>query len=116
MTNYNSKEFKELRSVWYNKLKESNFKDLEDQYGNLYSHDIRTIAWKNKEVIREFFFALDEYLEHKARIPHKHWIVLRNWSAGMYLIEISRKTRTSVRTIDRIIAKYKKIVLELEET
>jgi len=37
MSNYSSKEFKELQQFWYNKLAESGFNDIEDfriEYGN----------------------------------------------------------------------------------
>lgn len=111
MNKYKTTEFIILKEKWYKTLKASNFNDLEDKYENLYNPDIRTIAWKNKDAIREFFLSLDSYLENEARIPHKHWIVLKNWSAGMYLIDIVKCTGIPSRTIDKIISKYKKFIL-----
>lgn len=115
MGTYNSKEFKKTQLDWYKKLKSSGFKDIEDKHENLYQPNLRTIAWQNRDLIREFFFSLDDYLNTTKNLPPKHRRILRLWSSGMHLIDISRKTKISIAVINRVVCKYKKIVLSYQK-
>ena len=110
MNNFKSKEFKELQTKWYKKLKDDGFNDLEDRYGNLFQHNLRTIAWRNHDAIREFFFSLDEYLNITI-VPDRDRTVLALWSDGMYLVDITKITEIPYPTIKKIIYKYRQIVL-----
>ncbi len=111
MSVYNSKEFKKLQISWYKKLKEEGFENLEDVNENLYYPNLRTIAWRNRDSIREFFFKLDDYLHKVKGIPRKHRNVLKKWSEGIYLVEISKELKIPLPTCKQIVGKYKKIII-----
>lgn len=113
MNSYNTKSFKKLKQNWYKQLKDSGFKDLESHKGNLYQPNLRTIRWRNQDLVKDFFFTLDNFLEHDARISHREWLVLQNWTKGVYLIDISRKTHIPIITVNRIVKKYRIFVIEL---
>lgn len=114
MPSYESKEFKKLQSRWYKKLKAAGFVDLEDKYENLYSPDTRTIAWRNKDAILQFFLKLDSYLTETKRLPKNHRKILKLWSSGMYQSDISKKTHIPLITVKLIIAKYKRKLLAVQ--
>jgi DNA-binding NarL/FixJ family response regulator len=111
-TIYDSKEFKKLRDQWYEKLKDTDFNDLEDTRGNLKNPDIRTIAWKNRERISEFYDKLNDYLRVTKGIKRRDRHILKLWGEGVYMTEIAVRKKLSYTTIKAIISKHKKLILQ----
>lgn len=96
------------------KLSQSGFKDHEDNKERLKQYDRRTIAFDNRERIKEFFLDLDAYLTNTPDLPLEHVYILELFSRGMRvkgpggIVEQTGKPSSSIR---KIIAHYKKIVL-----
>lgn len=109
---YQNKQFKQLKDEWYKKLKDSGFNDIEDEFGLLKHHDIRTQAWINQKRIQAFFLALDDYLTNQPGIYPKDRKVLELWSEGKFFTEISDILQISIHTVKLIAYKHKQIVLD----
>lgn len=108
-----TKEFIALKRLWYAKLRDMGFDDIETEDERLYQPDLRTISWSNHEEIRNYFLFMDAYLTHHPDISNRDRQVLESYSAGSYLVDIVKNTGLSQSTIQRIIAKHKAIVLRL---
>ena len=113
---YDSKDFKALKKQWYKKAADSGFKDLEDDKENLdpgLTHN--TIAWQNREVIRDFFLKLDAYIGSKPSIPAIHSEILTMYSQGINASSkngIADKVQLHPRSVRRIIKHYKEKLLK----
>lgn len=106
--------FIDLKHLWYKKLKESGFKDVEDHKENLKQYDRRTINFENRHAIHEFFRKLDHYLTDHPEVSESERLVLIMYSEGCYLINIARHLKIDLKFVKKVIEKYKKIVLEQE--
>lgn len=111
MNSFDSKEFRKLQAKWYKKLEKSGFDDIEDINGHCRSPDRRTISWKNRDAIRDFYMNLDGFLHEMESVPRRDKRVLKLWTKGTYLVDIAKKTGLSIITVKRIVYKYKEFVL-----
>lgn len=119
-------EFKKLQKEWYEKLAESGFNDIEnteDEYAPL-KDTYSTSGWKRalsdpRNVQKEEYFSnATLFLDTYEFVKQKDEIVWRLHSEGMSNRSISKELRgmgfnkkVAPRTIDRIINKYKEIML-----
>lgn len=104
-----SQDLESLKKLWYDKLKNTGFVDLEDENQNLYCPNVRTIAYENQEVIREFFLRLDEYLTSNFNsIKPMHRIVLELYSSGARIKFIADQIKRSRQRVHQIIAQHRK--------
>jgi hypothetical protein len=101
-----------LKAQWKRKLAKSGFQDIESPSGELHQPNIRTVAWVNRDAIREFFLKLDQYLAKHDGIPPLHRKVLELYSAGVYIVDIVESVHRSRTTVKNIIRRYKRIVLQ----
>lgn len=104
-------DFLRIQKEWYLKLAQSGFKDIEDSKGNLKQYDRRTIAFDNRVSIYEFFVSLDHYLTEHPEIPDIDRAVLTLYSEGVFIIEICRQLFLKLATVNRVVMKYKAIVM-----
>lgn len=111
MNSFSTKSFKKLKSEWYSKLKENGFNDLEDSKGNLTKKETRTIAWKNREMIRDFYLNVGKYLNSEADISSRDRLILYLWTNGRYQSDISNILGVSHHIIQKVVRKHTKIVL-----
>jgi len=115
---YDSPEFKALDAEWKKKLADSGFEDLEDAQENLTAPNNRTVAFQNRDLILDFFVKLDHYLTNtKDKIKPEHRKILELYAKGTYVSGkngIIEQTGYSKRGIEYVIARYKKIVLDLK--
>lgn len=100
-----------LRNEWYLKLRLSGFKDIEDSKGNLKSHDTRTIAFQNRDMIRDFFTELGHYLSQYPEIPDMHRTVLSQYIEGVHIKKIAAIVGRTPRTVGEIIKIYRDRIL-----
>jgi hypothetical protein len=103
-----------LQNLWYKKLKDTGFNDIETTNGFLKNPDIRTINWQNREKILEFYLALDSFLNH-CIIPMQDRLIMELYSEGVFVTGkngIAKQANISIRTTWRIISYYKKIVIK----
>jgi DNA-binding NarL/FixJ family response regulator len=106
---YKTKEFKNLQSKWYAKLAKEGFKDQEDAKENLIQQDRRTIAFDNRDMLRDFFLSLSAYLVHN-RVPTRDRKILELFSQGIHIKGkngIVEKTGWSDKTVRNVIKSYK---------
>jgi hypothetical protein len=101
-----------LQAKWYLKLKEEGFIDIEDSKGNLKQHNIRTIAYQNRDVIQEFFTDLGHYLETHWDIPDLHRKILELYCRGMHIKIIGEKVNRTSRTVYDILEIYKRKIFK----
>ena len=100
----------DLKKLWYKRLKDSGFKDIETPSGALKSYDRRTIAFENMEVILSFHLDLETYLNsspprmHMSDLERK---VLELYGEGKYLSEIAENCDITRQWVSKIINKYK---------
>ena len=104
-------ELEDVKKFWYDKLKKSGFVDIEDSKQRLKSPNIRTLAYTNQEIIREFFLKLDSFLNENKKIPALHRKVLEHYSNGERINSIAKVVDRTTRTVNRIITRYKREVL-----
>jgi hypothetical protein len=113
---YQSREFKRVHDEWRERLEDSGFCDCEDKNGNTKNHDIRTIAWKNKEIILDFFLSLDHLMTNYPEMPKFERSVMELYSNGIKIEEIIREVKSSRRTVYNCITRYKNLVLAIQRT
>lgn len=101
-----SRDFKTLQKLWYSKLKESGFDDIENEDGKLYQPDNRTINFQNQEAIREYYLQLDDRLTHDQTIKSTDRSVLELYREGQYIKQIAKQLDLSISSVQRIIKKY----------
>lgn len=111
MSLYNTKEFKLLQSKWYAKLAEEGFDDIEDKNEMLKQPNRRTIAWKNRDVIRDFYDSVNDFLRNNKKLSKKHRNVLELWAKGIYLVKIAEQFSIPLITVKSIVRKYKRLIL-----
>lgn len=114
---WKSPSFKSLNREWRDKLIASDFKDIEDENGNLAQKDHRTIAFASPECTEAFYSALDEYLNTSKQITLRDRKILELFSMGVYItgsVGIVAQTGWSDRTIRYVIAKHKPLFLKLK--
>lgn len=112
MYNLTKKELEELTKEWYNKLKKLGFNDIEGKNEVLFQPNRRTIAWLNRDRIRDFFFCLDAYLQTEKDLPMRHRKILEMWTEGIYHVDIAKKLEISVSTVELTLIKYKPIIID----
>lgn len=101
-----------LQKKWYKILSQSGFKDQENKHGELKRHETRTIAWANRDKIRDFFLKLDEYLtKHGHEISIEHRTVLGLYTQGLSLGEICKLVKPCRTKVAKIIREYKQRIL-----
>jgi hypothetical protein len=103
-------EFSKLRDKWYQKLEDSGFRDIETTRGNLRQYDRRTIAFENRDSIREFFIRLDHFLTEERSLPSLDRQMLSLYTQGQLVKEICRVTQKSHYVVNKILTKYKKLL------
>lgn len=109
---HQSKSFLQLKSLWYQKLEDSGFKDIEDKSEKLKNPDTRTSAVLDREQILEFYLHVDELLNNTKSIPKLHKKVLSLYSEGVQIRSIAQHLKRHERHISRIIYPYKKMIIE----
>jgi hypothetical protein len=108
-------DYQQLRKLWYQKLKESGFVDIEDTKGNLKDTWTRGLGFKNQRKICEFFLKLDHYLNQN-EIPLSHKQILSLYSQGIYITEIQKRLKLEKRyQVKKILKQYKTIILQTIE-
>lgn len=103
-------DLEELKKVWYAKLKEVGFVDIEDDRQNLKAHNTRTIAFENRDIILDFFLRLDAYLLETKDIPDIHRLILELYSKGEKIKRIAFTVRMTRQSIHKIINRYKGVI------
>ncbi len=107
---FRSQKFKELQSQWYKKLDEVGFNDIENKKEKLKEYDRRTIAFDNRDVIRDAFIRLDHFITNSSNIPQLHRQILELYSDGKYLGEIAQQVNCSRSKIKLVVYHYKKLI------
>lgn len=108
---YKTSQFVQLQSEWDEKLRQSGFVDIEDDYGMLRTPDSRTVSFKNREKIRDFFAEVGHFVSHNVDLPEREKRVLTLYAEGVYLVKIAEEIRMSLNTVKNIIYKYKRIIM-----
>jgi hypothetical protein len=104
-----------FKQSWYRKVEKSGFDDIEDAKGELRQHNRRTIAFDNRDAIRDFFLKLDTFLVKTSDIPPLHRKILNLYTQGIAVDGpqgIAKQCRRHERVVRGIIAKYKAIILK----
>lgn len=104
-------KLKLLKQQWYKKLSDEGFEDIEYSSGLLKQGDRRSMAFENREMISEFFTALDHYLTDHPEIPEKDREILSLYSQGLYATQIQKKLRINQWSVKKVIKRYKEIIL-----
>lgn len=112
---YQSKEFKILKTAWYEHLEGDGFDDLEDKKENLKQHDRRTIAWENKELILDFFLSLDHFMHLYEDMPRFERSVMTLYSQGYHVPHIALHTKASKRNVKYVVARYKGLIKAIDK-
>lgn len=100
-----------MKKKWYQRLAQEGFVDIENEKEQLKQYDRRTIAFENRDEIREFFMNLDSYLTHHPEIPSLHQKVLTLYSEGYYLKDIRAICQLKEWKLKKIIQDYKRMIL-----
>lgn len=100
-----------LTAEWAKRLKESGFEDIEDKKGRLKSYDRRTINFDNRDMIRDFYLALDAFLAIAQELSPKHRRILELYSCGIHSKVIAEKVDLGRTQVWAILKKYKKQIL-----
>lgn len=101
----------DLQKKCYQKLKDSDWDDIEDLKGRIKPHDRRTSIFDDREEIREFFLTVDSFLNHAAQLPEEHRLVLELYSQGLHIRQIAFKLECGRTKIHGIIKYYKQVLL-----
>lgn len=112
---WESKDFKALNAEWQTKLQDAGFQDHEDKKERLKQYDRRTIAFENRERIKEFFLELDSYITNTPDIPLEHKYILELFSCGVHVQGeqgIAKRANRSRDWVHKVISHYKKLLLE----
>lgn len=105
-------DFKKLKEFWYQKLEESGFKDIEDNNGYIKTPNSKNNAFHAREDIRDFFIALDHFLNESKSIKGKHRSILEMYSNGFKYTSISKTLKVPYSTVCWVIYKYRAKVIE----
>jgi hypothetical protein len=104
------KSFKKLEAEWRLKLSAAGFEDIEDHRQNLKAPDLRTNAFEQREIIRDFFLMIDHLLVHYPDMPKDERQIIELWSEGTYAVVIAEKTQFSYRKVKSVIQRYKGLI------
>lgn len=104
---FKKKEFLKLQKEWKDKLKQSDFVDIEEASERLKYPDKRTIAFNNRDMIASFYSELGHMIETRD-IPAKDKNILELYCQGTYVVRIAQSMMMSRHAVHRIIKKYKK--------
>lgn len=107
-----TKPSKDLKAEWAKRLAESGFDDIEYADGSLRRHVQNTRAWRQSDMILDFFLQLDAYMNEN-KVPKMHKRILELYSAGTHLKDIGPAVGVSQSTAQRVITKYTKIIRSL---
>ena len=75
----------------------------------------RTIRFQNKDSIRDFFLTLDCLITHNPIMDRFEKKVLLKYSSGMSVVQITKELRVSRGKINRVIQRYKGIVIAIQK-
>lgn len=103
----------EQNRFWKRELEKSGFDDIEDSKERLKNPDNRTIAFENRDKIRDFFLSLDALLTHYKEMPKFERQVMELYSRGIYVRTIVRTTKRSDRLVRNVIKRYKGLVMAI---
>lgn len=95
-----------LKQMWYQRLKDEGFQDIECNDGSLKTYDRRTIAFDNRNAIMEFFLELDHYLA-VTKLNDLDSQILNLYSQGMFITDIAYALGYSRQWITKIVKKHK---------
>ena len=112
MAFWDSKSFRALNKLWREKLKESDFEDIEDEKGNLSQKNHRTKAFLAKEETIEFYSILSNYIQTKTNIKPRDRQILELYLDGERIKAIAIKTEWSTRTVNNVLKLHKSIMLK----
>lgn len=112
--NFNSKDFKALEREWMDRLAGSGFEDIETPKGQIKDGNRRTVAFDNRDRLRDFFLILDHFLTAYPDMPRHERRVMELHSTGAKLRVIAHETRLTFINVRRIIRRYRGIVLAVE--
>jgi hypothetical protein len=101
-----------IQREWYAKLEKEGFVDIEKPQGHLKEQNRRTIAFQNRERIREFFTELGHFLSNTPGLPILHQRILSLYCDGKHIKFIAESTDRSTRNIRQIIAGYRDRILK----
>lgn len=105
-----SQQLRELKKEWYRRLQTEGFVDIEDSKHRLKSKDRRTIAFENRDQIRDFFLDLDAFITNSPDLNPLHRQILELYSSGTYVKYIALTVNKSLARVKQIIGHYKTIV------
>lgn len=90
---YNSKEFRQLKALWYEKLKLSGFEDIETEYESI-KKPMASVAYAFKKETKEHFERVRQYLQHGAFEAKHDEFIWEEYSQGKTVREIARLMRS----------------------
>jgi|SRR6185312_76581 len=76
--------------------------------------DHRTVRFKNKDIILNFFLYLDTLLTHHPGMDKFEYNVLTQYSNGLSLLQITKNLRVSRNRVNRVIKRYQGIILAIQ--
>lgn len=103
------KDFKTLQTLWYQKLKDAGFEDIEDTNGGLKSPSFRTNALRDMEAVFDYFNRLSARVMADEDLSKNHRKVLQLYCTGIRLEGpngICEQTGYSARGIQKLIKRY----------
>lgn len=106
---FNSKEFKQLRKVWYEKLKQEGFEDIEKNDFEL-RHPTRALP-RDAESIAIYYKKARALLEQFPFESKRNKVIWFLHSDGVEGSEIAHLLNTSTSTVSRVIEEYQKVIL-----
>jgi len=101
-------DFAKVKAEWDRRLTDSGLDDIEAPSKAL-RPNLRTVAFENRDAIRDFFLALDSYLARTV-IPPRDRKVLEAYSAGQYIGKIAESLSVSRSTVKNTIRHYRSLV------
>jgi len=116
---FQTKEFQALNREWKVKLAKDGFHDIENEREALVQkHDSRTVSFRNRTKIRDFYLKLDHYLTNTPGVPDKHRQVLALYAVGTFIKGkkgIVAQTGLTHKQVRNIVDKYKAILLHTRD-
>ena len=125
---YSSKEFIQLQKIWYNKLKNSGFQDIErmhPQLGSLTSHKVSMYVTQDyiakcflkDPSVEEYFRLARHYLAHgsfSSSLDKRIFELFSNGHTGRDIIKIIRQEGFEIKhnAVFNVITRLKKKMLE----
>lgn len=104
-----NKGFKQLQKLWYQKLAQSGFNDIEYPNGMIKVHNLRTQAFEQRDQISEFFTRLEKFLRDN-EVSRQERDILVLYSQGTHLNKIHKILNIKPWSAKGVITKYRKII------